>query len=167
MSETGLAGAGGLLTIDLGAIRANYRLLRDRLDGSACAAVVKADAYGLGARRRWRRLWPPRVAGISSSRIWTKPSRCGRICRSTRSYLSSTACRRVPRPRCLEHGAIPVLNSLGQIDAWTELARQRGARCRPSCKSIPACRGLASHPTNWRLSRTTARRLDGIELATS
>ena len=41
--------AGAMLEIDLGAIRANYRLLRERLGGAACAAVVKADAYGLGA----------------------------------------------------------------------------------------------------------------------
>jgi alanine racemase len=41
--------AGAVLTIDLGAIRKNYRLLRDRLDGARCAAVVKADGYGLGA----------------------------------------------------------------------------------------------------------------------
>ena len=40
--------AGAILTIDLDAIAANYRTLRDRLDGAACAAVVKADAYGLG-----------------------------------------------------------------------------------------------------------------------
>ena len=41
--------AGAVLTIDLDAIRANYRLLRERLNGVSCAAVVKADAYGLGA----------------------------------------------------------------------------------------------------------------------
>ncbi|WP_105101988.1 alanine racemase [Microbulbifer pacificus] len=39
----------GLLTIDLGAIGDNYAWLRERLaDGCRCAAVVKADAYGLG-----------------------------------------------------------------------------------------------------------------------
>ncbi len=41
--------AGGLLTIDLAAIAANWRLLKSRADPAECAAVVKADAYGLGA----------------------------------------------------------------------------------------------------------------------
>src|SRR5688572_31743545 len=41
--------AGAILTVDLSAIRENYRLLRDRLGGTECAAVVKADGYGLGA----------------------------------------------------------------------------------------------------------------------
>jgi alanine racemase len=40
--------AGGLLTIDLGALASNWRRLRDRAAGAQCAAVVKADAYGLG-----------------------------------------------------------------------------------------------------------------------
>ena len=41
--------AGATLEIDVDAVRANYRLLRGRLGLTACAAVVKADAYGLGA----------------------------------------------------------------------------------------------------------------------
>ena len=41
--------AGAILTIDLGAIRENYRLLRGKLTGAECAAVVKANGYGLGA----------------------------------------------------------------------------------------------------------------------
>jgi alanine racemase len=40
--------AGGILTIDLDAIRANYRLLAARVVPSECAAVVKGDAYGCG-----------------------------------------------------------------------------------------------------------------------
>ena len=43
------AAAGAILTIDLSAIRENYRRLKARLDGVACAGVVKADGYGLGA----------------------------------------------------------------------------------------------------------------------
>jgi alanine racemase len=42
------AEAGGLLTIDLGALAANWRTLRDAAAGTECAAVIKADAYGLG-----------------------------------------------------------------------------------------------------------------------
>src|SRR5690606_39357502 len=40
--------AGAILTIDLGAIRENYRRLKVRLGNAACAGVVNADAYGLG-----------------------------------------------------------------------------------------------------------------------
>ena len=42
------AEAGGILTIDLGAIAANWRTLMNVTLPIECAAVVKADAYGLG-----------------------------------------------------------------------------------------------------------------------
>jgi alanine racemase len=38
----------GRLTIDLGAVVANWRLLSDRAKGAICGAVVKANAYGVG-----------------------------------------------------------------------------------------------------------------------
>ena len=40
--------AGGVLTIDLGALQSNYRALWARVTPAECAAVVKADAYGCG-----------------------------------------------------------------------------------------------------------------------
>jgi alanine racemase len=40
--------SGGRLTIDLGALAENWRTLADRAGDAATAAVVKADAYGLG-----------------------------------------------------------------------------------------------------------------------
>lgn len=45
------AGATGVITIDLPQIRANWRALAQRVAPAGCAAVVKADAYGLGAAR--------------------------------------------------------------------------------------------------------------------
>src|SRR5690606_91772 len=40
--------AGAHLSIDLGALQENYRTLSYRANPAACAASVKADAYGLG-----------------------------------------------------------------------------------------------------------------------
>ena len=40
--------AGGILTVDLGAIEAQWRALGRRAMPSECAAVIKADAYGCG-----------------------------------------------------------------------------------------------------------------------
>ena len=48
---------GALLTIDLDALAANWRLLRDRAAPAECAAVVKADAYGIGLEPAARALW--------------------------------------------------------------------------------------------------------------
>lgn len=49
--------AGGLLRIDLAAIASNYALLRKKTGAAECAAVVKADAYGLGAELVAKALW--------------------------------------------------------------------------------------------------------------
>jgi len=54
--DTGIVGkdgppaaqAGGILTINLGALVANWQTLRRRATPAECAAVVKANAYGLG-----------------------------------------------------------------------------------------------------------------------
>src|SRR6478672_7539973 len=45
---TPLEEAGAMLTIDCGAIVANWRILGSRAAPADCAAVVKADAYGCG-----------------------------------------------------------------------------------------------------------------------
>jgi len=45
------ANAGAILTVDLDAVIANYRKLIDRVAGASVAAVVKANAYGLGVDR--------------------------------------------------------------------------------------------------------------------
>ncbi|MEJ1158511.1 alanine racemase [Prosthecomicrobium sp. N25] len=52
--DTGLAGA--RLTIDLAALEANWRDLAARAAPAECAAVVKADAYGIGIGPAVRRL---------------------------------------------------------------------------------------------------------------
>ena len=42
------AQAGGILTVDLGALEANWRALLRLVTPSECAAVIKADGYGCG-----------------------------------------------------------------------------------------------------------------------
>ena len=46
-----------ILTIDLDALVDNYRRLRDLAAPAECAAVVKADAYGLGMAQAASALW--------------------------------------------------------------------------------------------------------------
>ncbi len=47
---------GGILTVDLGALEANWRALSRRATPAECAAVVKADGYGCGLEPVTRRL---------------------------------------------------------------------------------------------------------------
>lgn len=120
------AHAAAILHIDLEAVAANYRLLRDRLQGAAaCAGVVKADAYGLGAAR---------VAPV----LWREGCRHFFVAQAEealalRSVLPDEAWIAVlngpvrgAEADFLAHRLTPVLNSLPQIDAWAALARDRG-----------------------------------------
>src|SRR6266568_660023 len=50
------AEAGGLLTIDLAAIEANWKKLASTTVPVECAAVIKADAYGCGIEPVTRKL---------------------------------------------------------------------------------------------------------------
>ena len=49
--------AGARLTVDLDALRANYRSLREKAGGADVAGVVKANAYGLGIEHVAPALW--------------------------------------------------------------------------------------------------------------
>lgn len=48
---TRLSNATGVITVDLAAVAGNWQALRARVAPAQCGAVVKADAYGLGAAR--------------------------------------------------------------------------------------------------------------------
>lgn len=125
MTHTAPGHAGAHLEIDLDAIRANWRLLAGRLGRTACAAVVKADAYGLGAD-----IVAPALAAEGARQFFV-------------AHLSEAIALRPALPadaeilvlnglpagaeaECDAHGIVPVLNSLARIDAWTALARRNG-----------------------------------------
>ena len=117
------ARAGAYLQIDLGAIQANYRALRERLGASECAAVVKADAYGLGAAKVGPALWeagarrffvalPDEALALRTQLPDAKIYVLGGLfAGAEQDYLSQAIS--------------PVLNSLGELEAWRNLPADR------------------------------------------
>ncbi|HEY4136700.1 MAG TPA: alanine racemase [Alphaproteobacteria bacterium] len=118
--------AGGILRIDLGAVVANWRLLKDKLapSGAACAAVVKADAYGLGMAEVAAAL---HRAGCRTFFVALPEE--GIALRALlpdadiHVFAGATA---ASLPELLRHRLVPVLNSLEQIAAVTAHARSTG-----------------------------------------
>ncbi|MGD9878623.1 MAG: alanine racemase [Reyranella sp.] len=118
--------AGAILTIDLGAIAANWRGLRDagRAEGRPidCAAVLKADAYGTGAA-----MVGPRLAAEGCRQFFVAHLDEGIALRAV-----------VPdHPICVlngllpgtdgdfvEHRLTPALNHLGQLNSWRAAAQR-------------------------------------------
>jgi alanine racemase len=163
MPDTGLAAAGGLLTVDLAAIRANYQLLRGRLNGVACAGVVKADAYGLGAAQV-----APALAAEGCRHFFVAHLDEAIL---LRPHLPAGAellvLHGVPpgaEADCAEHNAIPVLNSLQQIDAWTALARKRGGTLPAILQVDSGMSRLGLSPSELAAVAGDPQRLGGIAL---
>src|SRR5687768_16173316 len=111
-----------VLTIDLGAIASNYQLLRARVAGSGCAAVVKADAYGLGAARVGPALAAAGCRGSFGAQLGEGIALRNAAGAKPRIYVLNG---RLPREEqeYLRHDLVPVLNDLGQIQAWSLAAR--------------------------------------------
>ena len=116
--------AGGVLEIDLRAVAANWRMLRRRLAaGAQCAAVVKADGYGLGAEKVAAAL---ATAGCATFFVATLDEGLAlrRVLRASEVAVLNGLLPRTER-EFLQARLIPVLNDLGQIDAWRKAATAR------------------------------------------
>jgi alanine racemase len=118
--------AGGILTVDLGAITANYRDLARRAAPARCAAVVKADAYGTGIEQTARALFAAGcdtffVALLGEARALRTivPAATIYVLNGLHPHTAA-AFRQV--------GAVPVLGSFPEIEEWDGFAREAGVR---------------------------------------
>ena len=128
------ARAGAILTIDLDAVADNYRRLCAELGAAACAAVVKADAYGLGMARV-----APALARAGARTFFVAQLEEATALRAmfpveVEIYvLNGLGAGPVAE---FQAGRVhPVLNSLGEIDAWAAAARAEG-RALPAAVHI-------------------------------
>ena len=117
--------AGGILSIDLDAIAANYRLLRDRAAPAFCAAVVKADGYGLGASMVAGRLQAEGCRHFYVAHLAEGVALRESVAPGHAIYVLNGP----PPGTCGEferHGLTPVLNSVAQVAQWQALAAVAG-----------------------------------------
>lgn len=156
--------AGAVLTIDLAAIAANYRLLDARTPGATCAAVVKADAYGLGAAQvapaleqaGARQFFVAHVDEGLALRQWVSPAAQITVLHGARPEAVE---------ECVHAGLRPVLNSLEQISQLQDLAKRLG---RPLDAVLQLDTGMSRFGLSGDDVRRLAQepqRLDGITLS--
>jgi alanine racemase len=164
--------AGAILTIDLDSIVGNYRLLRDTAFPAECAAVVKADAYGLGAAH----VVPPLVAagcrtffvalldeGIAVRQVLTKTALQNPDCGVADIYVLGGLAPGAENV-FTEYRLTPVLNSLAEVDAWANYARLR-EDLQPAAVHVDTGMSRLGLPPNElaELAQNHAR-LDGVRL---
>ncbi|MFC0216949.1 alanine racemase [Pseudochelatococcus lubricantis] len=115
----------GVLTIDLDALARNYRALRARLEGGATGAVVKADAYGLGAQRVAPVLYDAGCRDFFVAHLGEALKLRPVLGHDARLFVLNGL---LPGAEglCADAGIVPVLNSLEQAANWAATARERG-----------------------------------------
>jgi alanine racemase len=121
-----LANATGVITVDLAAIAGNWRAMAARVAPAECGAVVKADAYGLGAARVIPAL---SVAGCKTFFIAT-PSEA-EMARKLAPKASIYALDGLVGDDGEAFAALsvmPVLSTLSDIATWAALAKARGTK---------------------------------------
>jgi len=135
MTSDPAARAAAILEIDLGGIVENWRLLARQAAPARCAAVVKANAYGLGAAPVARAL---AAAGCRMFFVATLDE--GILLRHALGEMPEIAVFNGPFPgtaaEFAAHQLTPVLNHPGQIAEWGKVrgslsAHQGGRGRRP------------------------------------
>ncbi len=122
---TDTGGATGYLTIDLAALARNYERLAAEVAPARAAAVVKADAYGLGAVRVSERLYARGCRHFFVAQFVEALA--------LRPHLAADATLFVLNGlqpgnefSCAQGGMVPVINSLEQWRQWAAAARTLG-----------------------------------------
>ena len=125
--------AGAVLEVDLSAIVANWRLLCRKHPSGPVAAVVKADAYGLGAQAVAAALADAGCrhffVALPEEAFVLRAHAPGAMLSVLNGLFPGTAAEFAAQD------IVPVLGSLAEVDDWTAMAR-RMARALPAILHI-------------------------------
>jgi len=119
--------APGILSIDLRALHDNYLSLQRRAAPARTAAVVKADAYGLGAARVAPVLYDAGCRDFFVAQFGEALKLRPVLLPDARIFVLN-GLQPGSEATCAACGIVPVLNSLEQVANWRSLAMARGAR---------------------------------------
>jgi alanine racemase len=116
--------AGAVLEVNLAAIVANWRLLCTMHPSGPVAGVVKADGYGLGARPIAQALYRAGCRHFFVALLDEALAIRELVPDAMLAVLSGLIPGNEPDHRA--HDMVPVLGSLGEIDAWAAASRSTG-----------------------------------------
>ena len=153
--------ASAILTIDLDAVAENYRRLAARSGAAECAAMVKANAYGVGIDRV-----APAIARAGCRKFFTASLDEGIRLRTLAPEIDIAVLNGVmagEEETFDRHRLVPVLNDLGQIERWARRGLDDTPRAAIIHLDTGMCRlGLPADEIDRLADQPT--RLDGLDL---
>ena len=157
------ARAGAILTIDLDALADNYRRLCAELNGVPCAAVVKADGYGLGLRRVAPALYRAGARSFFVAQFGEAIALRGALPEAAEIYVLNGLAAG-PAAEFQAQRVVPVLNSLAEVADWQAAARRAESALAAALHVDTAMSRLGLPASELDALAAEPGRLEGIEL---
>ncbi|PDT02507.1 alanine racemase [Rhizobium chutanense] len=154
-----MEGATGYLKIDLAALGRNYRKLLSMLAPVRAGAVVKADAYGLGAVRVAKTLYGQGCRHFFVAQFVEAVRLRPALAQDAQIFVLN-GLQPGNEIACAEMGVVPVLNSLAQWRQWSAAARGL-KRCLPAVLQFDTGMSRLGFPPEERAELAAALRDGG------
>lgn len=153
----------GVLTIDLAALVANYEHLCRLTAPGKAAAVVKADAYGLGVAEVAPVLYDAGCRDFFVAHfieaVRLKPHLGADV-----RILVLNGLLPGSENDCADLGIVPVLNSLAQVDNWSATAKARGTTLPAAVQADTGMSRLGLEQAEADILLAEPARLEGIHV---
>lgn len=156
-------GASGYLTIDLGALRDNYLSLRAMAPSAITSAVVKADAYGLGADVVAPMLYDAGCRHFFVAHIDEAIALRLRIPGNAEIFVLN-GLQPGNETSCAAMNITPVINSLEQLAQWNSQASALGKPLPAALQVDTGMSRLGMAPSELETLKTSPQLLDGIDI---
>ncbi|TPK77088.1 alanine racemase [Mesorhizobium sp. B2-4-15] len=157
------AAAGAILTIDLGAIRENYRRLKARLAGVRCAGVLKADGYGLGGAQVASAL-TREGCDIFFVALLAEGIDLRKVVGAGPDIYVLNGLPPGSEPEAVAAGLCAVINSCAQLKAWRAAAHRAGRRLPAAIQVDSGMSRLGMAPAEVEALAGDAGAFDGIDV---
>jgi len=157
-------GASGHLTIDLGALRDNYLALAAMAPACQTAAVVKADAYGVGADMVSQTLFDAGCRHFFVAHIDEALALRLRLPAQARIFVLN-GLQPGNETSCAAMAITPVLNSLEQIAQWAVHAKTLGRKLAAAVQIDTGMCRLGLSPKELETLTSQPQLLDGFDIA--
>jgi alanine racemase len=154
---------GGLLHIDLAAVKANYRQLVRAVKPAACGACIKSNAYGLGLRPVAEALWS---AGCRTFFVAVPAEgiELRAILPEAVIYVLDGLFPRLA-PTYLAHALRPALSSLDEVKEWAAFSLARKVKAKAGLHLDTGLNRLGLSPGEVRHLAGRRELLDAFEIA--